>query len=76
MAGWKAVLKHNNVLNASCSLCQKPNWNLLSQSDTMELGTPCTLTISSGYTRASWSKVQVFVMAMNSAILVSQYTIT
>jgi len=74
--GWKAVLKCNNVLNASCNFYQKPDWNLVSWSNTMELGTPCSLIISSRYARASWSRVQVFLIAMKCAVLVSRSTIT
>ena len=75
-AGWNGVLKCSNVPNDSYSLHLKQDWNLASRSNTRELGTPCSRTISSRYVRANWSKVQVFLMAIKYAVFMSLSTIT
>ena len=76
IAGWKAVLKCDKVPNASYSFCQKPDRNLVSLSDIIAVDTPCNFTISSRYTRTSWSRVHVFLIAKKCAALVSLSTIT
>ena len=51
VCGWKTLLKSRRVPNAFWSLRQKANVKCGSWSDTIDIGTPCNLTISFTY---SW----------------------
>ena len=49
------MLKYNRVQMASCKLDQNLDVNLGSRSETIDIGTPCNLTISSTYNWANLS---------------------
>ena len=73
---WKAMLKCNLVPNASCKFFQKCDVKRGSRSDTIDIGTPCNLTISEIYKDANLSKESICCIGKKCADLVSQSTIT
>ena len=59
-----------------CSDCQNREVNLLSLSEIMDIGTPCSHTISQMYVRASFSILSVSFMGRKCADFVNLSTIT
>ena len=76
VCGWKAVLMAKCVPVAFWKLFQKCVVNLGSLSDIMDIGTPCSRTISLMYNRQNISSVKVIRTARKCADFVSQSTIT
>jgi hypothetical protein len=76
VCGCYVVLKFNFVLIASCNLPKNINVNRESTFDTIEIGTPCNLTISHTYIFASLSMESVILMGRKWMLFVSLSTIT
>lgn len=74
--GWNEMLRFNFVFNASCKLFQKCEVNLESLSDIIEMGIPCSLTISLIYNFPSVLVVSVILTARKYVDLVKRSTMT
>jgi len=70
------VLRFTSVPKARCKHGHNLEVNLGSQSDTIDMGTPCSLITSFTYNFANLSTGSVILMGKNRADLVSQSTTT